>query len=37
MMEYIDKIINQEWIDKIPEDVLDMDVTEFLKNTELSK
>jgi len=31
-MEYIDRIIEQEWLSKIPDAVLDMDVTEFLKS-----
>lgn len=37
MMEYVDRIIEQEWINKLPAEVLEMDVTEWLKNEALQK
>jgi len=33
MMEYMDKLIDQEWVDKLREGSLDVDVLEFLGAT----
>ena len=34
---YIDKLIHQEWISKIPDEILDMDVNEFLSSNALNQ
>ena len=33
LMDYMDKLVDQEWVDKLPEASLDMDLMEFLSTT----